>query len=51
MTANKKKYGVVLITGASAGIGRELALEFGTLPEGWTDLSSCAGNYLGVIGD
>lgn len=25
----KKNYGVVLITGASAGIGRELALEFG----------------------
>src|SRR5690242_3709944 len=30
---NKKDYGVVLITGASAGIGRELALEFGARAE------------------
>ena len=29
----KKNYGVVLITGASAGIGRELALEFGARAE------------------
>jgi hypothetical protein len=29
----KKYYGVVLITGASAGIGRELALEFGARAE------------------
>ncbi len=28
MTTNKQNYGSVLITGASAGIGRELALEF-----------------------
>jgi short-subunit dehydrogenase len=29
----KRNYGVVLITGASAGIGRELALEFGARAE------------------
>lgn len=29
MTTNGKKHGIVLITGASSGIGRELALEFG----------------------
>ena len=31
--ATKKDYGVVLITGASSGIGRELALEFGARAE------------------
>jgi hypothetical protein len=29
MTTNRKNHGIVLITGASSGIGRELALEFG----------------------
>jgi len=29
MTTNQKNHGTVLITGASSGIGRELALEFG----------------------
>jgi short-subunit dehydrogenase len=29
MTTNKKNHGIVMITGASAGIGRALALEFG----------------------
>src|SRR6516164_642094 len=33
MTTNKKNHGVVLITGASSGIGRELALEFGARAE------------------
>jgi uncharacterized protein len=33
MTTNKKNHGIVLITGASAGIGRELALEFATRAE------------------
>jgi len=33
MAANKKKHGTVLITGASSGIGRELALEFGARAE------------------
>jgi short-subunit dehydrogenase len=33
MTRNQKNYGTVLVTGASAGIGRELALEFGTRAE------------------
>jgi NADP-dependent 3-hydroxy acid dehydrogenase YdfG len=33
MTTNKKNHGIVLITGASAGIGRELALEFGARAE------------------
>jgi uncharacterized protein len=33
MTKNKKNHGIVLITGASAGIGRELALEFGARAE------------------
>src|SRR5215469_3487520 len=33
MTMNRKNYGTVLITGASAGIGRELALEFGARAE------------------
>jgi short-subunit dehydrogenase len=31
--ATKKDYGVVLITGASSGIGRELAMEFGARAE------------------
>jgi short-subunit dehydrogenase len=30
MTTNKKNHGIVMITGASAGIGRALALEFGS---------------------
>ena len=33
MTRNKKNHGVVLITGASSGIGRELVLEFGARAE------------------
>jgi len=33
MTTNKKTHGIVLITGASSGIGRELALEFGARAE------------------
>ena len=33
MTTNKKNHGTVLITGASSGIGRELALEFGARAE------------------
>ncbi len=33
MTTAKKNYGVVLITGASSGIGRALALEFGARAE------------------
>ncbi|MBV9767252.1 MAG: SDR family oxidoreductase [Acidobacteriaceae bacterium] len=33
MTANNKNHGAVLITGASAGIGHELALEFGARAE------------------
>jgi short-subunit dehydrogenase len=33
MTTNKKNHGVVLITGASSGIGRELALEFSARAE------------------
>lgn len=33
MKANNKNHGTVLITGASAGIGRELALEFGACAE------------------
>ncbi len=33
MTRNEKNHGVVLITGASSGIGRELALEFGARAE------------------
>jgi uncharacterized protein len=33
MTANNKNHGSVLITGASAGIGHELALEFGPCAE------------------
>jgi short-subunit dehydrogenase len=33
MTRNTKNYGTVLVTGASAGIGRELALEFGARAE------------------
>jgi short-subunit dehydrogenase len=33
MSTNKKNHGTVLITGASAGIGRELALEFGACAE------------------
>jgi NADP-dependent 3-hydroxy acid dehydrogenase YdfG len=33
MTANGKNHCIVLITGASAGIGRELALEFGARTE------------------
>jgi NADP-dependent 3-hydroxy acid dehydrogenase YdfG len=51
MTTNKKNHGIVLITGASSGIGRELALEFGaraeTLvwwPGGWTGLSGSESN-------
>jgi short-subunit dehydrogenase len=33
MTTNKNSHGTVLITGASSGIGRELALEFGARAE------------------
>ena len=33
MTRSTKNHGTVLITGASAGIGRELALEFGARAE------------------
>jgi NAD(P)-dependent dehydrogenase (short-subunit alcohol dehydrogenase family) len=33
MTTNKHNHGTVLITGASSGIGRELALEFGAVAE------------------
>src|SRR5262245_21791634 len=33
MTTNQKNHGVVLITGASSGIGHELALEFGARAE------------------
>ena len=33
MTTNQKNHGTVLITGASSGIGRELALEFGARAE------------------
>jgi short-subunit dehydrogenase len=33
MTTNKKNHGIVMITGASAGIGRALALEFGARAE------------------
>lgn len=33
MTTNKKNHGTVLITGASSGIGRELAVEFGARAE------------------
>jgi uncharacterized protein len=33
MTAKQKNHGIVLITGASAGIGRELALQFGPRAE------------------
>jgi len=33
MTRNKKNHGIVLITGGSSGIGRELALEFGARAE------------------
>ena len=33
MRTNKRDHGIVLITGASAGIGRELALEFGARAE------------------
>jgi len=33
MTTNKKNHGIVLITGGSSGIGRELALEFGARAE------------------
>jgi short-subunit dehydrogenase len=33
MAANKKKHGTVLVTGASSGIRRELALEFGARAE------------------
>ena len=58
MTTNKKNHGTVLITGASSGIGRELALEFGaraeTLfwrPGGWTGLSSCERNCSDGIRD
>ena len=56
MAANKKSHGVVLITGASAGIGRELALEFGAraetlvlVPEGWTGLRHCERSCWDVI--
>jgi hypothetical protein len=58
MPTNNKNHGTVLITGASPGIERELALEFGaraaTLvlrPGGWTGLSSFEDNCSDVIRD
>jgi hypothetical protein len=57
MAANKKKHGTVLVTGASSGTRRELALEFGARrrwfwrPGGWTGLSSCASNCWDGIQD